>query len=129
MKITCKNCHKKFDNEKYYGICPKCGAFNRLHVSEEEHMNYHNMYDGGDTHSEYEKHEKLHEMYDNTTSHTKVSTGNEVGNGNKRTKAGMDKGRIVAIIIFIFWFVFLFFGIIYSFISSTIHFGSIYFGW
>ncbi len=120
MKITCENCHKKFDNEKYYGICPKCGAFNRLHVSEEEHMSYHNMYDGSDTHSEYEKHEKFHEMYDNTTAHTKVSTGAYDENGKKVSKTGQKKGRVFSIVFIIFWF--LFFGFIMDFISGIIHF-------
>ena len=46
MKIICASCHKKFDNDKYYGICPKCGAFNRINYSEEEdHKRFHEMYD------------------------------------------------------------------------------------
>lgn len=27
--MRCFNCHKNFDYEKYYGICPKCGSFNK----------------------------------------------------------------------------------------------------
>ena len=27
--MRCSSCGKKFDYEKYYGICPKCGCFNK----------------------------------------------------------------------------------------------------
>ena len=125
MKIVCENCHKKFDNEKYYGICPKCGAFNRLHTTEEEHMSYHDMYDGGNSHSEYEKHEKLHEVYDNITAHTKVNTGAYDENGKKRTKTGTDKGRSSN--IFGFFLVF-FFVLFINFILCVLHFAYGFFG-
>ena len=80
MKVTCISCHKKFDNDKYYGICPKCGAFNRLHLGlDDDHQRFHEMYDNGDVHSEYGKHGQYHEQYDDTTSHAKVSTYENVG--------------------------------------------------
>ena len=64
----------KFDNDKYYGICPKCGAFNKLHLGVDEHERYHQMYDDDkNAHSEQAVHEQYHERYDNTTSHAKVS--------------------------------------------------------
>lgn len=50
MKVTCISCHKKFDNDKYYGICPKCGAFNKLHLGVDEHERYHQMYDDDKMH-------------------------------------------------------------------------------
>ena len=34
--MRCYNCNKKFDYEKYYGICPKCGCFNRQETAEEQ---------------------------------------------------------------------------------------------
>lgn len=85
MKVTCISCHKKFDNDKYYGICPKCGAFNKLHLGVDEHERYHQMYDDDkNAHSEQAVHEQYHEKYDNTTSHAKVST------------AGMDGSSLYA---------------------------------
>ena len=35
--MRCYNCNKNFDYEKYYGICPKCGCFNRKETMEEQH--------------------------------------------------------------------------------------------
>lgn len=29
MNIKCSSCHKKFNYEKTYGICPRCGVYNR----------------------------------------------------------------------------------------------------
>ena len=29
MKVCCKNCKKKFDNDLYGGVCPKCGTYYR----------------------------------------------------------------------------------------------------
>ena len=80
MKVTCISCHKKFDNDKYYGICPKCGAFNKLHLGVDEHERYHQMYDDDkNAHSEQAVHEQYHERYDYTTSHAKVSTAGMEG--------------------------------------------------
>ena len=96
MKVTCISCHKKFDNDKYYGICPKCGAFNKLHFGvDDDHEHFHQMYDDDknahseyaghehyhekydddkNAHSEYAGHEHFHQMYDDTASHAKLST-------------------------------------------------------
>lgn len=54
MTIKCGRCGKRFDYEKYYGICPKCSAFNR----KEEGGNgaYGGMADAA--------HERLHREYD-----------------------------------------------------------------
>lgn len=35
IMITCHNCGKEFDNEKYYGICPKCSTYNKEDQKEE----------------------------------------------------------------------------------------------
>ncbi len=51
--MKCYNCGKKFDYEKYYGICPKCGCFNKKETAEEQHQRYHDAYDGGYQHSEH----------------------------------------------------------------------------
>ncbi len=51
--MKCFSCGKKFDYEKYYGICPKCGCFNKTETSQEQHQRYHDAYDGGYRHSEH----------------------------------------------------------------------------
>ena len=47
----CFNCGKSFDYEKYYGICPKCGAYNRENTPEEEHRELHERYDSAEQHA------------------------------------------------------------------------------
>lgn len=51
--MKCSNCGKKFDYEKYYGICPKCGSFHKKETAGEQHQRYHDAYDGGYRHSEH----------------------------------------------------------------------------
>lgn len=51
--MKCFNCGKKFDYEKYYGICPKCGCFNKTETAKEQHQRFHDVYDGGYRHSEH----------------------------------------------------------------------------
>ena len=113
MKITCISCHKKFDNDKYYGICPKCGAFNRLHLGlDDDHQRFHEMYDNGDVHSEYGKHGQYHEQYDDTTSHVKVSTYEKCGSTlydeekkGKTAGSNSQKNATVKGINFVKWFI------------------------
>ena len=50
--MRCFSCRKKFDYEKYYGICPKCGCYNKPETAQEQHQAYHDKYDGGYSHSE-----------------------------------------------------------------------------
>lgn len=50
--MRCYNCGKNFDYDKYYGICPKCGSFNKKETAEESHQAYHDQYDGGYRHLE-----------------------------------------------------------------------------
>lgn len=50
--MRCYNCKKNFDYEKYYGICPKCGCYNKRETQEEQHQKYHDEYDKGYTHGE-----------------------------------------------------------------------------
>lgn len=51
--MKCFQCGKKFDYEKYYGICPKCGCFNKNETSQEQHQRYHDEYDNGYRHTEH----------------------------------------------------------------------------
>ncbi len=49
--MKCFKCGKNFDYEKFYGICPKCGCYNKRETPKEQHEQLHNLYDGGYTHS------------------------------------------------------------------------------
>jgi len=49
--MRCFSCKKNFDYDKYYGICPKCGCYNKPEPSR-QHQEYHDLYDNGYTHSE-----------------------------------------------------------------------------
>lgn len=42
----CSGCGKEFDYEKYYGICPKCGVYNKENLSQEVYEELHRQYDG-----------------------------------------------------------------------------------
>lgn len=50
--MKCFSCGKNFEYEKYYGICPKCGCYNKQETEEEQHQELHDVYDGGYTHTE-----------------------------------------------------------------------------
>lgn len=49
--MKCYNCGKNFEYETYYGICPKCGCYNKPE-EKDLHQELHDLYDGGYTHSE-----------------------------------------------------------------------------
>lgn len=53
--MRCYNCHKNFDYDKYYGICPKCGSFNRRETQEEHHENLHERFGDESVHREEKK--------------------------------------------------------------------------
>ena len=125
MKIKCSNCKKNFDMEKYYGICPKCGAFNRPTTSAQQHQEYHNMYDNGYDHSEKANHQVHHDRYDNGYNHSEPhnrTTNNNVDRYSPYknvTEVDRQKSKIpfilkLIIIIFIFNFVITF---LFSFFS------------
>lgn len=70
MLIKCVKCGKTYDEEKYFGICPKCGRYNREeNASEKEHQELHNMYDDGYSHTEEDDHHRFHKAYDNHYQH------------------------------------------------------------
>lgn len=50
--MRCYNCHKNFDYDKYYGICPKCGCFNRRETQAEQHENLHERFGDESVHRE-----------------------------------------------------------------------------
>ena len=43
MKVQCSNCRKKFDYDNFYGLCPKCGAYNAKPAGE-VHEDLHRFY-------------------------------------------------------------------------------------
>lgn len=51
--MKCFKCGRNFDYEKYYGICPKCGCYNKRETTQEQHQQLHDLYDGGYTHTTY----------------------------------------------------------------------------
>ena len=73
MTIKCVKCGKMYDEEKYYGICPKCGRYNREEsAGEKEHQEMHKKYDDGYSHTENDDHHRFHKEYDNSYSHTET---------------------------------------------------------
>lgn len=42
--MRCYSCHKEFNYEKYYGICPKCGCFNQQKSQQERHEELHDRF-------------------------------------------------------------------------------------
>ena len=42
--MRCNSCHKNFDYDKYYGICPKCGSFNQRETREARHEELHDRF-------------------------------------------------------------------------------------
>ncbi len=60
----CYNCGKSFDYEKFYGICPKCSAYNRDKLPEEEHEELHEQYDAVQEcqNQAGQEHQELHEQ-------------------------------------------------------------------
>ncbi len=50
MKITCKNCNKSFEGERYYGICPFCGTYHDMNTASgtaEDNPYTENIFAGG----------------------------------------------------------------------------------
>ena len=89
MKITCTNCRKKFDKEKYYGICPKCGTFH-YRSAEEQHAEMHKLYDDYE-HNEYYDHDKYHQMYDNSDHYENNQTYNSSEHYNDLSNSYSEK--------------------------------------
>lgn len=58
--MRCFNCHKNFDYDKYYGICPKCGCFNQRETQEERHEDLHDRFGDDSDHREAREHDQPH---------------------------------------------------------------------
>lgn len=97
----CFNCGKSFDYEKYYGICPKCSAYNKEMLSEEEHQELHEKYDGMNPHSE-SSHEQMHKVYDEVDPHAEEYRRDTYGNTSSASIIGFVcilLGIVAAIIV------------------------------
>lgn len=89
MECTCCRCGKSFNYEKYYGICPKCAAYNRQPGMEPEDFDVehdisarfdvdeddscarlHEQYDSAPSHRPHEQHMAYHKTYDQGNVHT-----------------------------------------------------------
>lgn len=73
--IKCTNCNKVFDEEKYYGICPKCATYNRPKRNDniDEMFGFENAYSDTDfTTKQYgeKDHDRMHKQYDGVSSKT-----------------------------------------------------------
>lgn len=64
MKVKCSHCKKSFDYENYYGLCPKCGTYNKKMVDSTADSTYSINFDGGKSSYQPEKeHRRMHEFY------------------------------------------------------------------
>lgn len=45
MFVNCSKCTKIFNYDKYSGVCPHCGRYNRILTAEDEHQTLHQQYD------------------------------------------------------------------------------------
>ena len=97
--MRCYNCHKNFDYEKYYGICPKCGCFNQKETREERHEDLHDRVGDSYTHSEERRQEaSAHGMSGASENVRKAAARPEA----KKTAGSRGKGFLIfSIIVFV----------------------------
>lgn len=72
--MKCSSCGKNFDYEKYYGICPKCGTFQRQEEKEQQEIweQFGSRYGEEELREELDtgdSHEELHDAYDDRSVH------------------------------------------------------------
>ena len=92
--ITCSNCGKLYDYEKYNGICPKCARYNRETSASKEHQEYHDKYDGGYSHTAQDDHHSYHQRYDTD----KKPHDNQWQEKKPNKKAALIIGIIIAVV-------------------------------
>jgi len=70
--IKCTNCGKVFDEEKYYGICPKCATYNRPKRNDniDELFGFHTSEEGKTSTERFGEsdHDRMHRQYDGMSS-------------------------------------------------------------
>ena len=110
MDCTCCRCGKVFDYEKYYGICPKCAAYNRQPGTEQDSFDVdgdfsakfeveddsceklHKQYDSASAHQPHEQHMEYHRTYD-------IKPVSQQPCTNVKPKKGAGKGIVIFILI------------------------------
>ncbi|MGN0506087.1 MAG: hypothetical protein ACI4FZ_05960 [Lachnospiraceae bacterium] len=102
MIIKCTKCGKMYDDEKYYGICPKCGRYNKAeNQGEQEHQALHDKYDGGYEHTEEENHHRFHNEYDSSYQHAEVQESS-VPQENSGPQQSRPMNKLLKILLIIF---------------------------
>lgn len=78
--MKCGKCGKKFDEEMYSGICPKCGYFNNRQADYDVSRYFSASFDDGGKASTSaqaaKQHAQLHKMYDKHDMHSRNMTPN-----------------------------------------------------
>ncbi|MCC8149990.1 MAG: endonuclease Q family protein [Lachnospiraceae bacterium] len=105
MLIPCGKCGKRYDYEKYNGICPKCGRYNRRDSAVLE-RELHERYDADPAHSE-ESHKQVHkknyDSYRHQTGDRRKPDGNFWGSEENYTKKHLVVVLAVMIVIVMFF--------------------------
>lgn len=141
MECTCCRCGKTFNYEKYYGICPKCAAYNRQPGMEQEDFDVehdisakfnmedddscarlHEQYDSAPSHRPHEQHMTYHKTYDGGNVHkqnmqsygTQAYGTKTYGMQNDGSVSEKKNGRKWIWLILIVIFIGIFAGMLYS---------------
>lgn len=86
--MRCYGCHKKFNYEKYYGICPKCGCFNQKETREERHGELQERFGGEPVRGN----RREYEVPGTGASAKAWSSGTARNHAGKRKTSGKEKG-------------------------------------
>lgn len=98
----CFNCGKNFEYEKYYGICPKCGSYNREETQEEEHQKLHEQYDSSQVDHAHCETEGWGTVSGGSTVQYHYNSGPQSFQGGQSTAAaGRAKATPATIVIFV----------------------------
>ncbi len=103
--IQCDKCGKRYDYEKYNGICPKCGRYNRRDSAVLE-RELHSRYDEDPAHtaeSHDQVHEKNYDSYRHQTEDRRKPDGNFWGSEENYTKRHLAVVLVVIIVIVMFF--------------------------
>ncbi len=104
--IKCGKCGKRYDYDKYNGICPSCGRYNRKDSAVLE-SELHDKYDQDPAHTvraHEQVHEKNYDSYRHTTD-SKRGAGEDFWSADKNPQKHRLAGILIGIIIVIALFV------------------------
>lgn len=102
MIIRCRRCHKKFDNDKYFGMCPKCGTYNSSKKEEQPIIFLNPNNDEQEDYMDQEYDDIEREREEGMETFPKRSQMFETPNGQefKKEVAGKKKGRRINKVLF-----------------------------